>query len=53
MDASWDLQDRSPLGELQPDPKLWPHGLNTTVDYVHSLGLKFGLYGDKGTMRPG
>ena len=33
-----------------PDPKLWPSGLDHSVSYVHSLGLGFGLYGDRGTM---
>lgn len=50
MDASWDLPNRSATGELVPDPKLWPSGLDHTVSYVHSLGLGFGLYGDRGTM---
>ena len=51
MDASWDLPNRSAAtGELQPDPKLWPSGLDHTVSYVHGLGLGFGLYGDRGTM---
>lgn len=36
-------------GNLQPDPKQWPSGINTTIAYVHSLGLGFGLYGDRGT----
>ena len=31
MDASWDLPNRSAAtGELQPDPKLWPSGLDHT-----------------------
>ena len=47
MDASWDLPNRSVNGDLVPDPKLWPSGLNHTVEYVHSLGLGFGLYGDR------
>jgi hypothetical protein len=36
-------------GNLVPDPTLWPSGMQTTVDYVHSKGLGFGLYGDRGT----
>ena len=44
---------RSSGGELAPDPKLWPSGLDHTVSYVHSLGLGFGLYGDRGATRPG
>ena len=48
IDANWDTLNRSASGDLVPDPKLYPHGLAYTVDYVHSLGLGFGLYGDRG-----
>lgn len=50
MDASWNLPTRDANGDLQPDPALWPSGLAATVDYVHSRGLGFGLYGDRGTL---
>lgn len=51
MDASWDLPTRDPhTGELVPDPALWPSGIETTIAHVHSLGLGFGLYGDKGQL---
>ena len=43
IDANWDLLNRSASGDLVPDPKLYPSGLNHTVSYVHSLGLGFGL----------
>lgn len=56
-DAGWDTAERSATGDLVPDPLLWPSGLSATVEYVHSLGLGFGLYGDRGTKdcsgRPG
>lgn len=48
MDASWDLKERDANGRLVPDPALWPSGLNATVARVHSMGLGFGLYGDRG-----
>ena len=48
MDASWDLKNRSESGDLQPNPALWPSGMDNTIDYVHSLDMKFGLYGDRG-----
>lgn len=35
---------------MQPDPKLWPNGIESTIDYVHELGLGFGLYGDRGNL---
>ena len=50
MDASWDTFNRSSTGDLVPDPALWPSGLDHTVSYLHSLGLGFGLYGDRGTL---
>ena len=36
-------------GALVPDPERWPNGMKAVVDYVHSKGLLFGLYGDIGT----
>lgn len=58
MDAAWDTFERDAQGNLVPDPALWPGGnMTATIDYVHSLGLGFGLYGDRGTLdcskRPG
>jgi alpha-galactosidase len=47
MDSLWDLPTRSADGDLQPDPALWPSGLPATISYVHSKGLKFGVYGDR------
>jgi len=39
------------------DPQRFPHGMKPVGDYIHSLGLKFGVYSDAGTMtcakRPG
>ena len=32
-----------------PDPSRWPNGLKSVVDYVHSKGMRLGLYGDIGT----
>lgn len=49
MDASWNLPTRDSKGDLQPNPALWPSGMDNTISYVHSKGLKFGLYGDRGT----
>ena len=31
-------------GRLRPDPSLFPSGMKATVEYVHKLGLKFGIY---------
>jgi alpha-galactosidase len=39
------------------DPQRFPHGIKALADYVHSLGLKFGIYSDAGSKtcagRPG
>lgn len=50
MDSLWDLPDRDANGDLQPDPSLWPSGFSYIVDFVHSYGLGFGVYGDRGTL---
>jgi alpha-galactosidase len=48
---------RDENGRLFPDPMKFPHGIKTLADYVHSLGLQFGMYSDAGTRtcggRPG
>ena len=31
-------------GRLRPDPSLFPSGMKSTVEYVHKLGLRFGIY---------
>jgi len=31
-----------------PDPQRFPNGMKSVIDYVHSQGLKFGLYTDAG-----
>jgi len=44
-------------GSQFADPKAFPSGIQHLADYVHSLGLKFGLYTDRGNLtcagRPG
>ncbi len=35
---------RGPNGSIVPDPLKFPVGLAATVQYVHSKGLKFGIY---------
>ncbi len=50
LDGGWDLRWRDARGALQPDPKKFPHGIRHLADYVHSLGLKFGIYTSAGTM---
>lgn len=44
IDDMWSLKERDSNGRLQPDPVKFPHGMKYIADYVHSLGLKFGMY---------
>ncbi|MBV9963325.1 MAG: glycoside hydrolase family 27 protein [Parafilimonas sp.] len=50
LDDGWmTMQRDEKTGDLVPDPKKFPHGMKALVDYVHSKGLKFGLYNCAGT----
>ncbi|MBO0865403.1 MAG: hypothetical protein J2P16_10065, partial [Mycobacterium sp.] len=40
---------RDAAGNLVPRPERFPNGLKPVVDYLHSLGLKVGIYTDAGT----
>jgi alpha-galactosidase len=48
---------RDENGFITADPKKFPSGIKALSDYVHSKGLKFGLYSDAGRLtcggRPG
>lgn len=35
-------------GQLVPDSKNFPSGIKSLADYVHSKGLKLGIYSDAG-----
>ncbi|WP_205648281.1 glycoside hydrolase family 27 protein [Actinomadura rubteroloni] len=49
LDDCWALPKRDNAGNLQADPVRFPHGIKALADYVHSKGLKFGLYSSAGT----
>ena len=50
IDDCWQTHQRDPqTGRLVPDPVKFPDGIKGTADYVHSLGLKLGIYEDAGT----
>ena len=49
LDDGWMTKERDSNGNLVPDPKKFPHGMKTLINYVHSKGLKFGLYNCAGT----
>ncbi len=38
------LANRSAAGTQIPNPDKFPNGLAATVDFIHSLGLKAGVY---------
>ncbi len=51
LDDAWMAKERDPrTGDLVPDPVKFPHGMKAVSDYVHSKGLKFGLYNCAGTL---
>ncbi len=56
IDDCWQV-DRDSSGNIVPDAKNFPSGIKALADYVHSRGLKFGIYSDAGSMtcakRPG
>jgi alpha-galactosidase len=45
----WMTKSRNSAGQLVPDPAKFPDGISGTAAYVHSLGLKLGIYEDAGT----
>jgi alpha-galactosidase len=49
IDDCWSSMQRGADGMLVPDPVKFPDGIKGVADYVHSLGLKLGIYGDAGT----
>jgi alpha-galactosidase len=56
IDDCWQVS-RDAEGSIVPDAKRFPSGMKALADYVHSKGLKFGLYSDAGSKtcqgRPG
>lgn len=50
IDDCWSTKSRDGSGKLVPDPSKWPNGIKAVTDKIHSMGLKFGLYGCAGTM---
>jgi alpha-galactosidase len=56
IDDCWQVA-RDKDGNIVADPQRFPSGIEALADYVHSLGLKFGIYSDVGSKtcagRPG
>ncbi|MCJ7802218.1 MAG: glycoside hydrolase family 27 protein [Candidatus Marinimicrobia bacterium] len=47
IDDCWQGK-RDSLGFIHPDPERFPSGMKALGNYIHSLGLKFGIYSDAG-----
>jgi alpha-galactosidase len=56
IDDCWQVK-RDATGNIIPDPERFPSGIKALADYIHSKGLKLGIYSDAGTgtcqKRPG
>ena len=49
IDDCWSEKQRDKNGKLVPDHWKFPDGIKPVADYVHSKGLKFGMYSCAGT----
>lgn len=49
IDDCWMAHHRNSKGQLISDPQRFPHGIKWLADYVHSKGLKLGIYESAGT----
>ena len=56
IDDCWQVS-RDKNGNIVADPQRFPSGIKALADYIHALGLKFGIYSDAGSKtcqgRPG
>ncbi|MFJ8495424.1 ricin-type beta-trefoil lectin domain protein [Streptomyces sp. NPDC094038] len=48
LDDGWWQGDRNSDGTIAVDADLWPSGMKAVADYIHSRGLKAGIYTDAG-----
>ncbi|WP_086661237.1 NPCBM/NEW2 domain-containing protein [Lentzea kentuckyensis] len=49
IDDCWAEKSRDAQGKLVPHKTRFPNGIKAVADYVHSKGLKFGIYTSAGT----
>ncbi|AXE76485.1 NPCBM/NEW2 domain-containing protein [Streptomyces atratus] len=49
LDDCWAKPQRNADGKLEADPQRFPNGIKSVADYVHSKGLKIGIYTSAGT----
>ncbi|XP_063830817.1 alpha-N-acetylgalactosaminidase [Ostrinia nubilalis] len=50
IDDCWLEKKRGPDGRMVPDRERFPSGMKALADYIHSRGLKFGIYEDYGNL---
>ncbi|XP_049700732.2 alpha-N-acetylgalactosaminidase [Helicoverpa armigera] len=50
IDDCWLEKKRGPDGRMVPDKERFPSGMKALADYIHSKGLKFGMYEDYGNL---
>lgn len=50
IDDCWLTKERDSRGHAIVDPTTFPDGMKAIGDYIHSQGLKFGIYNSAGTM---
>ena len=48
IDDCWSEMERDSQNKLVADKKRFPSGIKALADYMHSKGLKLGIYGDVG-----
>lgn len=49
LDDCWAKPQRNADGKLEADPVRFPNGIKAVADYIHSKGLKLGIYTSAGT----
>lgn len=47
LDDCWS-DGRFPNNTLKPDATKFPNGMAYVADYIHSLGMKYGMYSSAG-----
>ena len=50
LDDAWMAKERDSQSHLVADPVKFPSGMKAIGDYIHSKGLKFGIYEDRGRL---
>ena len=50
IDDCWSQQERDENDRLVADARKFPSGMKALADYIHSKGLKFGMYSCAGTV---